>query len=540
VRCFRWSSILLLLAVAPPARAVTLRYALVVGSNQGTDPESGPLPALKHAEQEAERLRDALLRYGGYDGAADRLVLLTHPNKIQLETKLRELAHRVAMERATIGEAKVMFSFFFTGHGLSERLLLADGPVHARDLALWINAIPADFHLAVVDACFSGSLAANLSAKGARRLPGLNLFREMPTDVLGAEGNMWLVSSAPDEASYEDSDIGGVFTHFFTEALGRAESDGPGITLEKIWNYARRETFLYTTTRDRTQSPQQIVSQLKSSAPVYFSFPAQREAKLTLSRNVRGRVILAYEGGHVSDMVEKRADETLTLDAYPGRAKLIMLDGERRFEESIELHANATTFIEDGKEPPPALAFAETRSPLWKKGFAGKELRASVIFHDQLLAVGAGYGFASFRPGLVAPRHTAMLNLRLEMSSFVVMLSGGYGLGRERYSDWGYSSSALGVRAKAGYAVRSSRWSLAFLGGAEAWTINQRFDDRQERAVIAGSPFAGLEATFGVASWLAISLEVDAGVISAYGAGDRSDRLLSPWIRCGIAPLILF
>jgi hypothetical protein len=51
-----------------------VRYALVVGNNHGHNP-AAPLVDLKHAESEAWRLRDRLIKYGNFD--PDRVVLLT-------------------------------------------------------------------------------------------------------------------------------------------------------------------------------------------------------------------------------------------------------------------------------------------------------------------------------------------------------------------------------------------------------------------------------------------------------------------------------
>src|SRR6185503_17838489 len=102
-----------------------------------------------------------------------------------------------------------------------------------------------------------------LKGKGVRPTPGLNIFRELPEDNLAAEGSMWFVSSAPTEASYEDTELGGVFTHYFIEALEHADSYGPGITVDGIWRYASTNTVRYTTSKDRKQTPQEVVTRLK-------------------------------------------------------------------------------------------------------------------------------------------------------------------------------------------------------------------------------------------------------------------------------------
>ena len=66
------------------------------------------------------------------------------------------------------------------------------------------------------------------------------MIRDLPSEVLSANGSIWYVSSGSGQPSYEDDQLGGVFTHFFIEALEKAEQDGPGITLERIWQYVRK------------------------------------------------------------------------------------------------------------------------------------------------------------------------------------------------------------------------------------------------------------------------------------------------------------
>lgn len=121
--------------------AITLRYALVVGSNIGVDADAGPLPRLEHAEREAAALRDGLVRLASFDASGDRTLLLLGPSRGELERGVDSLAARIEADRREIEGAHILFAFFFTGHGLNERLLLRDGSVAARDLTRWLERV---------------------------------------------------------------------------------------------------------------------------------------------------------------------------------------------------------------------------------------------------------------------------------------------------------------------------------------------------------------------------------------------------------------
>jgi hypothetical protein len=149
----------------------------------------------------------------------------------------------------------------------------------------------------IFDACFSGSLdLKRLSGKGLKVLHGFNAFEQMPREVLNSEGTMWFTSSRPDQISYEDDEIGGVFTHYFLEGMEKGQKQGYGVTLESIWEYARSKTQQHTSTTGRPQTPQMMIRNLTSTGPLFFSFPSKRTAALIFDPRIAGRFLYRAPG----------------------------------------------------------------------------------------------------------------------------------------------------------------------------------------------------------------------------------------------------
>src|SRR5688572_23825289 len=97
---------------ATSTNAITLRYAVVVGSNEGADGDAGRLPPLRHAEREAAAMRDGLISFAGFSGTADRMVLLIRPTRDELHRAIRGVAERIIADQQTFPDAKILFAFF--------------------------------------------------------------------------------------------------------------------------------------------------------------------------------------------------------------------------------------------------------------------------------------------------------------------------------------------------------------------------------------------------------------------------------------------
>ncbi len=527
-----------LLAYGMSAEAVTLRYAVVVGNNQGVD-ESGqrPFARLSHAEREAKELRDRLVRFSNF--APQRVELVVGASRQELRGAIERISARRQADLAELGSVDSLFAFFFTGHGLKGQLLLADGPISATDLGGQIKSVGATFTLGFFDACFSGSLdEAALAQKGIRTTPGLNLFRELPEEVLTAEGSVWFVSSGPSQMSYEDQKIGGVFTHFLIEALDSGTREGPGITLDRIWTYVRNHTVAYTTARGRRQVPQQFVASLKSTGPFYFSFPIQRSSTLVLSPSVAGRFVLSYAEGQLSEIIEKQAGGELRLAVYPGSAHLMAVnEGTVTGQKSLAFDTDRTTVVRTLSDPDLDQAIGVQRQTLWEKGFGSQTLAASMDRPAWNTFLGASYSLQFAGSGLLTPQHLSELVLRLEREHFHLGFSLGYGQRQEDFEAFDYQADALVGAARVGLGtnIGRTRWSIAL--GLRAGRIWQRFDDGDKRQRIWLEPATTIAWLFPIRGAFLAELSGQLGAAYLPGVGKETEYI---WKLQGGLSLCLF
>ncbi|MCK6547640.1 caspase family protein [Myxococcota bacterium] len=523
-----------------PAEAITLRYGLVVGNSLGTDPELGPLPPLLHAEREATRLHAKLVECCNFDRSPSRTRLLIRPTRAELVEGVAALRAQMDRDRETYGRTETLFAFFFTGHGLNGRVLLSDGPLGKRDLAGIFEKIGADLTLGVFDACFSGSLdPSSLSAKGVRPTPGVNVFRELPQEILGTKGSIWFVSSGPDEPSYEDRELGGVFTHFVIEALDRAEPQGPGIPLDRIWSYARAKTRAYTTARNKPQNPEKIVAKMTESAAVYFSFPSPRDATLTLGRGVGGTFLLTYAGDHLSERIVKRAGVESELAIYSGPATLTrIVDGRAEAQETLEVARESTVVISSLTDAPPAASTRSAVEPLWVKGLGDDALRADVVIPRRPSLAGVAFDVTRVTRGQLYPEQVVSAFFGHETGDWLLEVRGGYGARRERFEAWGYRAHAAVVDVRAGLAWPLPVARVALLAALEGGPVFQRYDDGARRTAGYVAPKLCADVAAPTLGRVEIRASIEGGVALAPGAGAASRWRLDPIVGASLRLMI--
>lgn len=457
-----------------------MRYALVIGNNIGIDADGNePFPSLVHAEREASRLKKQLVEISHFDASPKRTKLLLNASRAEVVKAFKTLAKQKLEDSRLFDNVESIFLLYYTGHGLSQRLLLSDGPLFAESLTELFNQVGADFSVGVFDACYSGSLDNLLKEKGIRPTRGLNLAKNLPEEVLSAKGTIWYVSSGAGQPSYEDQNIGGVFTHFFIEALAQAKSDGPGITLDSIWQYAREKTVSYTAHHNRHQIPEQFVSKLRAKAPIYFSFPSPRSAGLVLSEKLEGKFALSYGDGHLVEVFEKRSGNPKRLSVYPGKARLMVLtSGNKGASHLIHLTPGNTVMIHTVPESLPPLKMGQQHTPLFAKG---EELDGSVaataVTPGPSWMTGVGYGGSFAINDMLHPRHRFFIPVRVDISQFTIQGDAVFGLDRRRYPELSYDALMAGgllrgaYRFEVGFVAPSVGLGVSF---AHIW---QKYDD---------------------------------------------------------------
>ncbi len=438
-----------------------VRYALIVGNNEANAP-GVTLPPLRHAEREAAALREQLVRYGQFD--PEGTLVVAGGGREDVLRAARALAARHHRMRESLGGASTLFAFVFTGHGLAGQLLTRDEPLTGADLGAIFREVDATLTVGLFDACFSGSLDPDtLRAKGAISTPGFNPIAELPNEVLNAEGTLWFVSSRPNEQSFEDAQLGGLFTHFFIESFTTVPPDRLGVTLDAMWEYARSKTTALAARHGRTQTPVKVVRNFKAEGPVYFSFPRERRARLRFAPEVEGQFLVQYEEAGLVERIVKRAGASLEVALFSGMVQLSRIGAEAT--------TPAAEFrLTDGQQV--VVAAADVARPrtlarlgevtLRTKGeLPGLAFRQQPVTELQLVV---GAGAAPVTERIVSGTGLFSAGVRVQRGRFGFGAEGLYAGSAHAFEAWRYSTGELGLRLSASARMELGRARLEFEG----------------------------------------------------------------------------
>ncbi len=527
-----------LLTASPAHAGSTVRYALIVGNNVGRSSEV-QLEPLRHAEREAQQVRDRIVRYANFDESRVELVL--GGSRQALLAAAARLAERRSRDVQELGPLPSLFAFFFTGHGLSGKLLTAGEPLDGKDISAIVKQVGATLTVGIFDACYSGSLDWEaLKGKGAVSTPGFNPIAELPSEILDSEGTMWFVSSRPEELSYEDEALGGLFSHFFSEAFTEAPVDGVGITLDAMWEFARRRTAAHAARYGRSQTPEKIIRNLKARGPLYFSFPQRRSAALRFHPELEGTFLLTYEQSALVERVVKSKGAPLEVAVYDGEVQLQRLDGGGRSSRHLSLKPGQTLSLQPETAALAAHAPGFGESPIRGKGeLVGVVATAPVT--RSLATLGAGYRFADPGTNLLGAAHSGSVELGFWRGPLSLSLSLGLGRGEEIHSAWTAAVGELSLRPRIGYGFdfRRLRLDLEAEGGLGGQWVS--YSSGASRAAACYLAAAGLRLSVPVAAFPGEPvLFARTGYVARWAegiaAGDRALHLgLGPSLEVGIA-----
>jgi hypothetical protein len=294
------------LGLAAPAAADVVRYAVLVGANQGTRDDR----TLSFAETDAERVAEVLADLG--DVPAENQMLLRGKTVAMVRRALIMMNDRIRTTQRA-GDDSVLF-VYYSGHADASGLHLYDERMELAELEALVRGSPASVRVLVIDACRSGALTR---VKGGRLAPPVDLDH----DVVGV-GLVFLTSSAAGEDAQEADDVGGsFFTHFFTSGLlGAADGDGDGdVTLGEAFRFAREQTVVASSrTLAGTQHPT-FRYELRGRGDITLTRPggAQRRATLTLPAGLSWFVIRDGAHGRVIAEVDVTAARR-SLSLRPG------------------------------------------------------------------------------------------------------------------------------------------------------------------------------------------------------------------------------
>ncbi len=225
-------AIVLLLAVLPTeATAAIVRYAVIIGNDQGAADE----PTLRYAHSDAARVYDVLRTLG--DFSEENMVLLQGRDPEAVQRVLIATNDRIRRIRST--DDAVLF-VFYSGHADADALHLGSERLPIERIRQLVRGSSADLRLLVLDSCRSGALTR---VKGGKRVQPLSIQLD---ERLAGEGVVFLTSSSADEDAQESNELkGSFFTHYLVSGMvGPADTDRDGnVTLAEAYRYAYDNTI---------------------------------------------------------------------------------------------------------------------------------------------------------------------------------------------------------------------------------------------------------------------------------------------------------
>jgi hypothetical protein len=535
------SCVILLLSFFNIANAgSSTRYALVIGNNYGNN-NVLDLDNLKHAEREAAALKETLIRYGNFDH--QRVILVAGQGREQILQAAEQLAKIHQADEKEIGKVPTLFALFYTGHGLTGKLLTADQPITGTDLAQIFKQMSATLNLGFFDACFAGSIdLVTLKSKGVISTPGFNPLTELPEELLNSEGTLWFVSSRPNELSYEDEELGGLLTHFFVKSFTNAPQDGVGITLDSMWEYARRKTLAHVGQFGRSQTPEKIIRHLKARGPLYFSFPTKRSASLVFEESVSGTFLLHYQHGALVEKVKKRTGRQKEVAVYQGRIALAKLDSDRSQEaytRYLDVAPGSKIHIHASDSKPLVSSLGYGQIPIQSKGeIPGLDM--SLKTAQTKFALGTGYRFNLVNSRILGTAHQAQVNSWFVYGPWSLELGFAYGRARKDFDSWGVKIDEYDVNLSLGWGIDLDFMHLNFEAIGQLTFFDVVYHSNNQRNPIGGFVGAAIRASWPIPianPWVILQTRLGLGGHIAQGMAYLDQKtyfLFHPILEAGI------
>jgi hypothetical protein len=323
----------IVLGLTAPAAAEVVRYAVLVGANQGTRADR----TLSFAETDAERVAEVLADLG--DVPAENQVLLRGQTAAAVRRALIMMNDRIRTAQRA-GDDSLLF-VYYSGHADASGLHLYDERLALAELEALVRGSPANVRVLVIDACRSGALTR---VKGGRPAPPVDLDH----DAVG-EGLVFLTSSAAGEDAQEADEVGGsFFTHYFTSGLlGAADSDGDGdVSLAEAFQFARDQTVVASSRTVAGIQHPTFRYELRGRGDITLTRPgaAQRRATLTLPSGLSWLVIRDSARGRVVAEIDATA-ERRSLSLRPG-TYFVRGRGDALYEGTIRIESARTLRLE--------------------------------------------------------------------------------------------------------------------------------------------------------------------------------------------------
>ncbi len=325
------------------AHAKTRKFAVVIGNNQGHEPDR----TLRFAEQDAKKFYKVLTELGGV--AAGDIALVLGADAEAAWSAVRRMEGRVARLAKDDSERSLLI-FYYSGHAEGDLLELNDSSLRMGELLSYLRHSSADVRLAFLDSCRSGQL---VTMKGGRRGPEFDI---LVTDEIASKGYAIVTSSADNELSQESAEIhGAYFTHYLVSALrgaGDRTRDGK-VTLVEAYDYAYARTLARTSVTVGGSQHPMYEFQLEGRGDLVLTKTGKTASGLTVTLPESGRLIVMDEERQtiISETeLQAGSPARLALPAGPFHVYLIAKGGAvRAAEVSVPSGREASLGVDDFK-----------------------------------------------------------------------------------------------------------------------------------------------------------------------------------------------
>lgn len=324
----------------PPDSLAVERIGIFIGANEGMSGD----PKLKYAVNDAQKMRDVLVYFGGFSAAESPL--LANPDSNRIAAAIDKVKQRAKRQ----SDRETLLVIYYSGHADSYGLKVNNTRMSFKTLKSLIESTGTKFRIVILDSCQSGIITRT---KGVKKGSAFHIKMDQRTS---ASGQVLIASSNDDEFSQESDDLGGsFFTHHFVSGLrGNADNSGDrNITLGEAYSYAYHQTIRQTAeTRVGTQHPvfrmdiagqgDIVLTQVsKGRTALVFPRPVQGDFLVWDKRNemVIGEIALdgkdnramAVKPGHY--VVKRRMDDHVQLGEIAvgnGEQKVVDVSGLKR------------------------------------------------------------------------------------------------------------------------------------------------------------------------------------------------------------------
>jgi hypothetical protein len=303
------------------------RFAIIIGANDGG---SGRVK-LQYSVTDAKSVLKVLNEMGGV--MQDDSVLLIEPSRKIFFSGMDAIHKKIKQSEKTSGKRE--FIFYYSGHSDEESILLGKEKISYKEIRDFINNVPSDVRIAILDSCSSGAFT---------RLKGGKMRSPFLVDsAFNMKGYAFMTSSSPDEASQESERIkGSFFTHYLVAGLrGAADMTQDGrITLNEAYQFAYNETLAGTEkTVSGPQHPNYNI-QMAGTGDVVMTDIRKSSSVMIIDAEISGKLFIRDKGNSLVCELRKSPGRTMQLGLDDGLYTITYIKEGNLYEASITLSAS--------------------------------------------------------------------------------------------------------------------------------------------------------------------------------------------------------